>query len=338
MPSDERARAALEALAQPRDAFRSAVATADEEVRAYRLNREQATDPGTSLARELGPFSEGRIDARRLAGLLSVEQAPDPLTDRLMGVAHEVFREVTGMGAEAFHVEVAGGDDLRDTVRDTLAGLGRAFGVSHAVEKARSHRYDPDKDYALLHPYPFHRWTPAERQLAPPVVVSVKGEDLRAAGLAEYLDGAVKLVLVVEGPVEPAPLARLITSSTFVAQTTDVAAVSALAGHGGSGVVAWVEPKSGAVEFAHDPSGGPAPRERLTLAEGEVLAERLAELESRGRNGGRGVADLRHLTELATPDAQADGGPPEPADGPAAADAADRLAAWLLARTDLEGL
>jgi hypothetical protein len=336
MPSDDRIPVALEALAGPRNAFRSAVASADEEVRAYRLQREGATDPAAALARELGIFAEGHIDAGRLAGLLAVAEAPDPLTDRLMGVAHDVFTEVTATDADAFHVRVDRGGDLRDTVRDALTELGRAFGVSHAVERARRHQYDPDRDYGLLHRYPFHRWSARERRLAPPLVVSVEGDDLRAGGLAEFVDGGMKMVVVVRGAAPPAALARLIAPDAFVAQTMDDQVLAALAAHRGPGVVGLFEAGSDAVPFVHDPSAGDRTWERLHLQDGvEALAERLAALEAKGRVPGS-ASELRHLLELATPPASA--APASAPASPAGADPADRLAAWLLARTDLKGL
>lgn len=343
MPSD-RIRSALDALAAPREAFRSAVATADEEIRAARLHMDEARDPAEALARELGQFAQGRIDPARMAGLLRVADAPDPLTHHLMDTAHDLFTEISATGGSGFQVEVPEGGDLRDVVRDALADLGRAFGVAHAVEKARTHRYDPDTDHVLLRPYPFHRWTAAERRLAPPLVVRVQGADLRAGGLGEYLDGAVRIALVVEGPTTPAPLARLVGHGVYVAQSGDETVLKALAEHAGPGVVALVEDGSGAVGFVHDPSGGARPWERMRVDGGvDALRARLAELERPGRSRVH-ATDLRHLLELATPPAGAEvesgsslaeavGAPAAPGD-----DAADRLAAWLLARTDVRGL
>lgn len=340
MPSDARIGAALDALAGPREAFLSAVAEADEEIRSARLAADEARDPADALARELGIFAQGRIDPSRMAGLIDVIEAPDPLMQHLVGAAHELFVEVSASGGGGFRFNVPDGGDLREVVRSALADLGRAFGVAHAVEKARDHRYDPDTDHVLLHPYPFHRWTSNERRLAPPLVVGVGGADLRAGGLAEYLDGAVRIALVIQGPTTPAPLARLIGHGVFVAQTSDPAVLARLAAHPGAGVVAAVEAASGAIEFVHDPSGGDRPWERLSIAGGvEALEARLSELEGPGRSRVH-AADVRHLLELAvsphgseTPGSGAPGG----ADAMEGDDAADRLAAWLLARTDLTG-
>jgi hypothetical protein len=340
MPSDSRERVALDALSAPREAFRSAVATADEEIRAARARIDERRDPADALARELGPFAAGRIDPSRLAGLMQVAEAPDPLVHHLLDTAHDVFEALGADGGTGFQVEVPSGGDLRDAVRDALADRGRAFGVAHAVEKARAHRYEPDTDYVLLQPYPFRRWSSAERRWAPPLVVSVDGADLQGGSLAEFLDGAVRIALVVRGAAAPAPLARLIGHGIFVAQSTDPATLERLAAHDGPGVVAWVEARSGAIPFVHDPKAGERTWQRLDVEGGvEGLAARLAELEG---PGGRRIsaADLRHLLELATPPAPSSAAPAAtdggvPVEG---ADAADRLAAWLLARTDLGGL
>jgi hypothetical protein len=339
MPSDDRIQSALAALGRPREVFVSAVASADEEVRGYRLQQAGAADPGAALGRELGGFAEGRIDPSRLAGLLTVEATGDPLTAGLMGVAHDLFQEIMAADAGGFVVRVPPGGDLRNVVSDALARLGQAFGVSHAVDRARSHRYDPDTDYPLLHAHFFHRWTAKERHLAPPLVVAVRGEDLRAAGLAEFVDGSLKIVLAVEGRTSPAPLARLIAADAFVAQSSDPAVLGALAAHPGAGVVAWTEPGSGAIAFVHDPATGARPWQRLHVDGGvEVLRTLVAEEESRGRSGGA-AADLRHLLEIASaPGTTEPVGATAPATGAAADDPADRLAAWLLARTDLKDL
>lgn len=336
MPSESRTLEALEALRAPREAFRSAVATAAEEIRARRLQRAATNDPAEALGRELGSWAVGRIDPARMAGLLRVGEAPDPLTHQLMDTAHDLFAEISTAQGGGFVVDVPPGGDLRDTVRDALSDLGRAFGVSHAVEKARTRRYDPDVDHVLLRPYPFHRWTGGERRLAPPLVVHVQGVDLRAGGLAEFMDGSVRIALVVEGPTTPAPLARLIGHGVFVAQTYQADPLRALAAHAGPGVVAYVEDGSGAIGFVHDPSVGARTWERLTIAGGvEALQTRLDELGRPGRSKVY-AADLRHLLDLATAP-----GETVPETVPAGAqgdDAADRLAAWLLARTDLGGI
>jgi hypothetical protein len=98
-----------------------------------------------------------------------------------------------------------------------------------------------------------------------------------------------------------------------------------------------MEADADAVEFAHDPAAGVRSWERLHVAEGlEALAARLAEIEGRSARAAGAGGELRHLLELATPpDAAVESAA---AAAPASSDPADRLAAWLLARTDLAGL
>lgn len=317
----------MEQMAPALDDFRSAVAEAEEEVRIYRARHEEAvTDPVGRMARELGAFAEGRIDPRRLAGLLGNGVAPDPLTDRLMAVAHQRFAGMATPDAGALRVRVPSGGDLRDAVRDALAEAGRAFGLAHAVARAREHRYDPDRDYPLLHAYPFDRWSPAERELAPPLVVEVDGAGLRAAGLVEFMEGRQKIVLRVHGKAPPAPLARLVSPGVHVSQVVGEdapAAVRELAHHTGPGVVGVFDADAGVVPFVHRP-------DRALELDPEVLTAAIA--AATDVRGQPGLLDLRHLQALAAtprPVVATEGGTPH--DEPTV----DRLAAWLLARTDL---
>ena len=317
----------LEQLAPALDEFRSAVAEAEEEVRIYRARHEDAVaDPVGRMARELGAFAEGRIDPRRLAGLLGDGIVPDPLTDRLMAVAHQRFGRLAAGGALAHRLRVPAGGDLRDAVRDALAEAGRAFGLSHAVARAREHRYDPDRDHPLLHRYPFDRWSPAERELAPPLVAEVDGAGLRAAGLVEFMEGRQKLVLRVHGKAPPAPLARLVSPGVYVAQAVGDAAlaeVQELATHPGPGVVGVFDADAGALPFVHRP-------DHAMEIDPDALTAAITAVS--GTRGQPGLLDLRHLQALAAtpqPAAATGEGPPE------GEPTVDRLAAWLLARTEL---
>ncbi|MEJ2539959.1 MAG: hypothetical protein P8188_08320 [Gemmatimonadota bacterium] len=341
----------LERLSPALDAFRSAVAEAAEEVRVYRGRHEDAaSDPADRLARELGPFAKGRIDPARLAALVGNGDLPDPLTDRLMALAHDLFVAAGTGGAGSFVVSVPEGADLRDAVKDALGELGRAFGMAHAVEKARDPRYYPDRDHALLHAHPFHRWTPAERALAPPLVVEVGGTGLRGAGLLEFMEGSQKMVLLVRGDAPPAPLARLASPGVWVAQAVGEAGLdraAELAAHPGPGILGLVREGSGALTFAYPGEGA------VELDAAELDAA----LEEAARSAGQpGLPDLRWLQAMrsAAGGAAAPAGSapseaavvtasaPTPAPAPSSDDAdgaveasADQLAAWLLAQTDL---
>jgi hypothetical protein len=283
----------LERLGPALDPFRSAVAEAAEEVRLYRARHEEiAADPAGRMARELGPFAEGRIDPLRLVGLLGDGAAPDPLADRLMAVAHERFLAASSGGLGSYRTSVPDGGDLRDAVKDALAEVGSVFAIARAVEKARDRRYEPDRDHHLLHPHPFHRWSPAERSLAPPLLVEVAGAGLRGAALLEFMEGSQKFVLVVRGPSPPAPLARLASPGVFVAQVDGAegpGVLTQLASHPGPGVVAIFQEGAGALRFVHPGEGAP-----------EVDSGALASAVEHAANapGQPGVLDLRYLEGL----------------------------------------
>ena len=302
------------------------VANRPEEVRSQRTRHpDEEGSPGQRLSRELGIFARGRIDPERLAGLLGDEAAPDPLTARLMAQAHDLFSGIMTGGRRRFHLQLGPDEDLSRARLFLVGVLGRAFGVAHAVEKAREHRYDPDHDYGLLHSYPFHRWSALERELAPPLVVEVEGRTLRATGLVEFLDGWQKLVLVVRGSAPPASLARLVSAGVFVAQTGPESAlevVAEMARLRGPGIVAVFEEGAGALPFTHRPGRGlEVDRSALESAVAEVSA----------RRGQPGIVDLRHLESLLAVPAV----PTGPTEGGGGLKTADQLAAWLLSRTDL---
>jgi hypothetical protein len=75
---------------------------------------------------------------------------------------------------------------------------GRAFSTAHQIEVLRTAATAAARSSSTARST--SATGPAERLLAPPLVVEVERRDLHAAGLAEYLDGAQKIVLVVDGP------------------------------------------------------------------------------------------------------------------------------------------
>ena len=340
MPSDTALTSrALEALAPRVEAFHSAVATTEEEIRTFVAQRRGAGAFRAERAvMELGPFAVGRIDPQRFALLLDDDEELTPEAERVLERAEEVLSDFA-LAHDDHVVRVEPGGDLRDAVRDRLAHVGQVFGVSRAVELARGGLYDPERHGAFLGRLEYRKWNRAERQLAPPLVVEVEPDDLLPAGLGEFLDGQVKIVLVVEGPTTPAPLARLITPGTYVLQTGDPEALRALAEspHPGIGLL-FDEVRDTQARFVHDPEGGQAPWERLTV---EHMPERPR--VGRGRRPPAWLEDLAHLEMLAARPAgvQASGNGTAPVvEGAAepAASPADQLAAWLLTQTNLEGL
>ena len=343
MPSDTVVpEAVLGALGRAHDAFRSSLVASSEELRGM-LHGSGSESPAERLRAELGPFAAGRIDAGRLAEVLDERST---LTEDALEVvrrAADVLDEVLDAAETPVVVEVPDGADLRDAVRDALTDLGRAFGAARAARLARSGAFRPERDERLFGGVPFRGWTLAERRLAPPLVVRVDARDLLAGGLADFMDGALHLTLVVRGAAPPAPLARLVTPGVMVVQTTDAEGLAPLAAFGGPAVAALFEETgpvagdgTGVVEFVHDPRLGAYPWQRLSM---DVAVDALRELlERRAWTRRSAKEDLEHLVEMATvpegagrtPGEEDAPGAPEPTTG------ADRLAAWLLAKTDLE--
>jgi hypothetical protein len=236
--------------------------------------------------------------------------------------------EFRAQGDDLYRIRVEPGADLRDTVRAALAARGRLFNAARHVELLRSGTAVGDAD----EPLDFARWLKSERLLAPPLVVEVEGADLIADGLAEYLDGAVRIALVVNGPAPVAPLARLIAPHTFVMQTVDASAVAALGAFAGAGIAAVLP--DGCAQFVHDPARGSGLGQRLAV---QALPD--TALRAVGRSSARRQAEerawlseLADLAELARAQHQTQDGQD------AAAPAADQLAGWLLRQAGGEPL
>jgi hypothetical protein len=336
----ELAQKALTALDPRVDAFHSAVATAEEEIRSFVSTRRVATESRTERTLgELGPFAVGLIDPEKFATLLLQS---DDLSEDEEGVlkrAEQILADFS-MGRDFHHVVVEPGGDLRDAVKEALDHVGQVFGAARAVELARSGLFDPAQHNSFLSGVPFRKWNREERQLAPPLVVAVDADDLLPAGLGEFLDGLVKVVLVVRGVVTPAPLARLITPGTYVVQTADPAELTALARspHPGVGLLFDGERPEHA-RFVHDPDAGGTPWQRLTVSH---LPDRPE--VGRGRRAPTWLEELTHLEALAkkpdlVPAANGAGTPGSDAataPGVEPATPADQLAAFLLSQVDLE--
>lgn len=341
MPSDRKkvarsdlALKALEALGPRVEAFHSAVATAEEEIRSFVAQRRGLSEHRAERASaELGPFAAGRIDAERFATLLLDVDDLTPEAEGVMDRAEQVLAEYA-VGTDIHLMSVPRGGDLRDAVKDALNHVGQVFGASRAVELARSGLFDPEQHDVFLSALPFRKWHREERHLAPPLVVELEAEDLFPAGLGEFLDGAVKIVLVVKGPTTPAPLARLITPGTYVVQTADSADLGGLARSPHPGVaLLFDEARPEQARFVHDPDGGSTPWQRLQVGH---MPEQPA--VGRGSRAPTWLEELAHLEALARKPAgglELGAAPAEPAEGEARP--ADHLAAWLLSQTDLAG-
>ncbi|MEE9472175.1 MAG: hypothetical protein V3W32_10715 [Gemmatimonadota bacterium] len=347
MPSDGRIKLALESVQRWREAFHSAVAVTVDQVRSF-LEARQPPEGSASdhVATELGPFAAGRIDAKRFSSLVSEPDSEDVVQLAPLERALAALRTVSQRGDDLFTVRMERGEILSDRVARALAEAGRAFGAARVIRLARSDRYEPEQHAALLDSFPFQRWSTSEREIAPPLVVEVDGADLLVAGLADFLDGSQKLVLVVRDASPPAALVRLITPGVLVLQTADPADLDRLSRTPGPAVAALVSEE--AAHFLHEPAtNGRAPLLEVTRMPEEEPRRALGSISAFQQ-----TEELRHLAALASrPTAAAAGaaaagaapgiGAPAAAaaqDGTAPMDPANKLAAWLLSQADLSDL
>jgi hypothetical protein len=326
MPSDDRTARALAALARPRDTFHSALVEAVTSLRAFIA--EQRAPQRSRAAHEsarLGEFAAATFDAARFSQLVGAADAMDAARLERLEHALAVLASFADQGDELYRVRVEPGGDLRDTVRSALAARGRVFNATHQVELLRTGRLPAtaSTDDGLAFP----QWSRLEKSIAPPLLVEVSGANLQVCGLAEYLDGAQKIVLVVDGPAAPAPLARLIAPQTFVMQTVDPDGVRQLADFDGAGIAAVMA--EGSAEFVHDPSAGSTLARRLRTGT-------VPEAPARGIAGGsvrrqaEELAWLKELAAYASAAASAAAAAPGEDQADEGAEPADRLAGWLL--------
>lgn len=336
----ERAERALAAVEPALERFRSAVARTMDEIRGRLTAGARPDDPERTDA-GLGPLARGRIDARRFARLSAGETMLDEEAEAALRGAMEALAGVDAAGEDAFLLELGAEEELTAGVDAALARLGRAFGAARVAEEARGGRPAPREHGDPLEGLPAELWNRSERSVAPPLVVTLRGDQLRPAGLAERLEGGQKLVLVLEGEARPAALVPLITPSVLVLQTEDPEELSLVADHEGAAVAVLHPEGSGAAAFLHDPAGG------------DALADRLAVRSRPEADPARPVGSVslfrqrEELLQLAALAAQGTtSGPSTNGTGSAAAkgadaegiEPADRLAAWLLRQANLSGL
>ncbi len=327
MPFEDLATEVSAPLTAAQDRFLSALSTTAESVRVLLDDTRAAVDGQFGrLAAEFGALGPTYLDVGKLAAVISSGPTVSPAALAVVERAHQVLEE---LGARAsYTATVPPGGSLDDTVGAVLADVGRAMGAARVVDLARRDAYRASEHERYLEAFPFSLWSTAERRLAPPLIIGVAGADLRPSALAEYLDGGVKLVLIVEGPATPAPLVRLITPGVFVAQASDLSVLDRLAAWEGPGVVA-VLPESSAA-FVHDPSGGSELGGRLTVSAQPAGG-------SLHRVGPFTVTqqrdEVRQLSELAARHAPvAVAAATDTSQG--ADDPVGKLAAWLLAQAD----
>lgn len=331
MPSEERIAVALKALTEPIEKFRSALVTTTEEVRGYLASHsaDQKTQDGAASA-GLGTFAAGRIDLERFAAVVSDKQKPDdPESLKKVEKAFDALSSATSGGDELFHLKVKSGARLRDAVAGRFAEIGRAIAAARIAGLAQLGALNGKAD-DLLQPLGFDGWNTGERQLAPPLVVELDGAELHGEDLADFLDGSVKIVLLVNGEASPAPLVRLITPSTFVMQTSDEAELEKFAAAAAPAVAALMP--TSAARFVHDPAAGALLQERLTVSQ---MPQKPPRKKLGGKSAPQQKEELDQLQALA---AARETDLPVEASAPAATmTSVDKLAAWLLSNTDLSG-
>lgn len=339
MPSEQRVDLVLTALQGSLEEFRSAVARAVDEVRAE-LERRRQPAGAAAHTQELGALASRIMDPDRFAGLFAEASLLDPEAYALLEEAHEALASLDAADDRVFVETIPERGDLRQAVEAGLARLGVAFGAARVAELAREGRYRAEAHAEHLHRFPPAAWNRAERGLAPPLVVETPGAVLRAGALAEFLDGAQKLVLVVEDAAPPAPLVRLITPGVFILQTEDPEAVREVKDFDGPAVVALFPEGSGAALFTHDPRAGRALTDRMVV---EALPD-VAEIRAIGGiTAAQQAEELAQLASLAgsgssaapTPSAN---GHPSSGGAEGTIQPADQLAAWLLRQANLRDI
>jgi len=337
MPSDERMEIALRALTGAIEKYHSAVVTTAEEVRGY-LSSHQPTNESRdeAVAVGLGKFAAGRIDIDRFAVFLGDSGAVDPALIEKVEGAYKILSEIASGGDGIYRVNVKPGGRLNDAVASRLSDVGRAFAAGRVAGMATKGSLNAGNNDRQLGPLDFEAWNSAERQIAPPLAIEIDGADVRAGELAEFLDGNVKVVLVVRGESPPAPLVRLISPSVFVVQTSDETGLDRFAQYDGPAVAAIV-PES-AARFIHDPTAGDGPWDRLEVS---YVPEEAPKKAVGGLSVRQQSEELAQLKALASCAGQALS--PAEAEGPAAEQMVsdhpvDKLAAWLLSQADLSGL
>jgi hypothetical protein len=331
MPSDSRLSLALGALAQPIAEFRAVVEGAIAQAEAFVATQRASTSERTLRAgASLGRFAEGRIDASAFAALFPPVTPAAPGALAALERALAVLHAVRARGDALFVVDVAPGDRLGAALDAALAEAGRAFGAVVLADVVRGGRYTPEHE-RLLQPHEFRSWNRNERRFAPPLAVLVEGADLQSGAVMDFADGREKIVLVVRGPAPPAPLARCITPGTFVVQTVDGRGLDRIAAFNGPAVTAIMP--EGAAVFMHDPTASREPWQRMTVRHLPDPPKRAIG----GQSAWQMTQDLRVVSDLAaTPfSVPVAGGGAVPAMG--AADATDKITAWLLGQAELAG-
>jgi len=318
MPSETRKGVALEAIRPNIDRFHSAVAKTSEQIRALLGGEGDAPDDQVAA---LGFFARGHVDVDRFSVFTPKSARIAEAAEAPTRAAQAVLDRLLARGDELFILTIGEGEELASRVAERLAEIGRVFSAVHVVELAQRGEYREAEHAALLEGYPFTKWSRSERAIAPGLVIELPGTALTPAQLAPFLDGAMKIVFVVEGDAPAAALSRVITPGVYVQQETGDAALEGFTAFEGMAVAALMP--GDAVSFVHDPAAGETTYERFV----SITFPR--ELRKRSIGGisamqqAEDYALLETLSVVPTPT------------GDAASDPAGKLSAWLLSQADL---
>lgn len=331
MPFEERVAAALAGVSPQISLFRFEVYRALE-----RARKVLASDAGQSSDKSaLGEFAKGRIDPARFA---MVSDQPDPLDGLGRALARRAvawLETLATSGDEQFVVDVVSGSSAAEAIASRLEILGNAFGAAALVDLVHRRRHDPLHHSKLPDTNPFASWSAAQKRLAPPLIVKLNGEDLDASALTPFLDGSVRLVLVVNGAAPPAALARLISPGVFVAQAKDTQVLGSAVEFEGPCVIALIQASEAL--FTHDPRRGVAAWQRLNVT---FMPDSIPRKSLGIWSAWQQREELAQLKALAVQPAfpTNSGDALIAAVGGAAVDPAERLTAWLLEQSDLRAL
>lgn len=318
MPSEERRAVGLAAIRPGIEQFHAAVARTAEEVRGLLAGTGDTADDQTAA---LGFFARGHVDVERFSAFTRRPARIDETSAAPIRLAQQVMDGLLARGDELFVLALREGEELGSAVAARLAEIGRVFAAAHVVERAQRGEYREAEHAAWLDRYPLAQWSRSERLLAPGLVVELPGTAFTPASVVPVLDGAMKIVFIVEGDASAAALARVISPGVFVQQETGEAALERFKAFAGTAVAALMP--GDAVGFVHDPAAGETTYERfIALSFPKEIRRRAI--------GGISVAqqaeDYALLEALAVV--------PSPT-GEAASDPAGKLSAWLLSQADL---
>jgi hypothetical protein len=321
MPSDNRILDAVKTVARERDAFRSALAAALEQVRGIMAAGNHVEAAPERVGHELGAFAAGRIQFDRFADIATQESKPKKAELNTIRHAQQLLAATLAMGDELHILDAPEKSDLAAIVHEALATSGRAFAAAYAIERIRTGRDAQASEETLLAPLMPERWTRAEREIAPPLVVRVDGSDLNVSGFADLLQGAQKIVLLVDGSAPPAALARLISPHVFVMQCRAIEDLAKLSDVDGPAIAAVINEPAAVFTW-----------NRVTLAVDNLPAE-LPKRPLRTATIARQREDLEWLKVLAKLLTQKE--VPAAIETSEPAQPGDKLAAWLLRQVEM---